>query len=656
MSAWALGVAFAGVMNEAGGCVEASQEPAVAHAPGEKQGEHSCEGETVEDDGLTALHVAAMNGHAETCASLAAAGAAVDASDDFGRTPLHYAAEGGHVTAAKRLLAAGANPNARDASGCTPLHALAAHHEEEVDFFRALAAAGADVNAVDEQGDTALHRAAEECLPTACAELLRLGADAHAAGGADAQTPLLRWLAIGENQDVPMELLKASPLDAQDSMGCTALHYAAQHAQPGLCEMLLGLGASPQVADAHGNTPLHYAAEEGCEPICRLLLERGADALARNAAGAAPADLARAAGYSELLSLLPQPAESEATADAAKLAALIDKFAAEGTLDMQRPYICGSLSREMAEHAQLCKAGVETAADFPYLLYYCVVCSNMNREITPAALDALLAAGADIDAADPAGATVFHWAVASAHGELCEQLMARGARTEGWPPLHLAAILGQTEECRALITAGTDPNLRNEAEWTPLMFAARFGREETCRALIAAGARVTETTAEGLGALHVAVERAHAEICRLLLEQGADATALYRNDVPPLHTAVGNGSAEVCRLLLEHGASANALRRGGVQEPALYWAIQMGDAEMCRLLLAAGAEVNVSVGDASTPLHAAAVYGNDEVTLLLLSAGANPDARNAYGLTPDELSRLEKNKPLPKLDKGLPGE
>lgn len=42
----------------------------------------------VDDLGLTPLHIAARNGHAEVVRLLLAAGASVDAADKYGRTPL----------------------------------------------------------------------------------------------------------------------------------------------------------------------------------------------------------------------------------------------------------------------------------------------------------------------------------------------------------------------------------------------------------------------------------------------------------------------------------------------------------------------------------------------------------------------------------------
>lgn len=92
--------------------------------------------------GGTALHSAALRGHADVVEALTRAGAPVTASNEFGQTPLHCAAEHGHVGAIRALLRARAPVDAADHSGETPLHAASEWGREPA--ARALLAAGAD--------------------------------------------------------------------------------------------------------------------------------------------------------------------------------------------------------------------------------------------------------------------------------------------------------------------------------------------------------------------------------------------------------------------------------------------------------------------------------------------------------------------------------
>ena len=76
--------------------------------------------------GCTALHAAALNGHAACVAALSAAGCDVDAQSQNGSSALHNAANGGHVAVVRELVAAGADLDVQNGNGNTPLHLAAA--------------------------------------------------------------------------------------------------------------------------------------------------------------------------------------------------------------------------------------------------------------------------------------------------------------------------------------------------------------------------------------------------------------------------------------------------------------------------------------------------------------------------------------------------
>jgi cytochrome c len=99
-----------------------------------------------EDAMASPLHWAAMNGHADAVAILAANGANLDAQSDMLGTPLHAAAGFGRTLALERLLAAGADIEARNREDFTPL--INAIIKKKPDAAASLLAAGADPNAV----------------------------------------------------------------------------------------------------------------------------------------------------------------------------------------------------------------------------------------------------------------------------------------------------------------------------------------------------------------------------------------------------------------------------------------------------------------------------------------------------------------------------
>lgn len=160
----------------------------------------------------------------------------------------------------------------------------------------------------------------------------------------------------------------------------------------------------------------------------------------------------------------------------------------------------------------------------------------MNRDM--ARLEQLLAARADVNAAQPDGSTALHWAAYEGDSALVAKLLRARANpsavTEtGITPLALASEAGNAEVVRLLLDAHADPNqpLRNGE--TPLMMAARTGSVPVIELLLKRGAKI-------------------------------DAREKLRNTTA-LMWAAANGNADAVRVLVKHGADINA--RSATTEP-----------------------------------------------------------------------------------------
>lgn len=93
---------------------------------------HGADPQATEGNGLTPLHIAAVQGDVAIMESLLAAGAPVDAQAHIGVTPLHYAASSGRANAVRFLLNHGADPLKKDRENRTPLdHAQRQIESEE---------------------------------------------------------------------------------------------------------------------------------------------------------------------------------------------------------------------------------------------------------------------------------------------------------------------------------------------------------------------------------------------------------------------------------------------------------------------------------------------------------------------------------------------
>ncbi len=230
--------------------------------------------------GLTALHLAALNGHAACVRVLLERGAQVEpcttmalcpesrldrdrakrlavprTEPDLGvllvmdrhATPLHFAAAAGHTEVAAALLAAQANASAETLGGATPLH----YASGSADLVAALLAHGAAVDAAlrsqavpawFDAGMTALHGAAERGALDVVEALLAAGADAS----------------------------------KRTKTGCGALFFAARSGSRAILERLVQAGARVEPPLHAHDDPLLEAIVRGAEDCIAPLLAAGA--------------------------------------------------------------------------------------------------------------------------------------------------------------------------------------------------------------------------------------------------------------------------------------------------------------------------------------------------------------------------------------------
>ncbi|MGE3189536.1 MAG: ankyrin repeat domain-containing protein [Vicinamibacterales bacterium] len=245
-----------------------------------------------------------------------------------------------------------------------------------------------------------------------------------------------------------------------------------------------------------------------------------------------------------------------------------------------------------------------------------------------AAVVALIEQGADVNAAEPDGATALHWAAYLDQADVVTRLLDAGAEAGvandlAVTPLHLAAANGNLAIVRALLAHGADPDAATEAGVTPLMEAARRGSAAVAGELLAKGADVNaRESSRGQTALMWAAAGRHPAVVRVLLEHRPDVGA--RTKTRELTVMLDQGPRRTVKTSVQ---DARPIERGG--STALLFAAQEGATESAKLLLAAGADVNDTAADGRSALVLAAFSGHGEVARALLDAGADPDADGA---------------------------
>ena len=101
-------------------------------------------------------------------------------------------------------------------------------------------------------------------------------------------------------------------------------------------------------------------------------------------------------------------------------------------------------------------------------------------------------------------------------------MFARGVDEYGYTALMYEAMENNTYNVQALLDAGANVNARTKSGWTALMYAARGGYTKTVRALLATGGvDVNARDDNGYTALYYANRERHTQIIALLKKAGA---------------------------------------------------------------------------------------------------------------------------------------
>jgi ankyrin repeat protein len=256
---------------------------------------------TVQGDGVTALHWAATRGDAEMASMLLVAGANHRAATRFGGyQPLHVAAERGYAAVVRALVKAGADPNAATGRGTTALMLAAA--AGDVDTLAALLDAGAQANAREtERGHTALMFAAAANRLPAVKLLLGRGADPAIATKVTDLSALSRDGSNPEGRTLANTSAGASTTTAPVRRPAPA----ASGPRPRVAGLDRQYFFNELVHAQGGMVPLHFAVRQGYADVTLALIDSGVDVnLLKGGDLSSPLLIATVNGHFDLASML----------------------------------------------------------------------------------------------------------------------------------------------------------------------------------------------------------------------------------------------------------------------------------------------------------------------------------------------------------------
>ncbi|KAJ1524679.1 hypothetical protein HK096_001153, partial [Nowakowskiella sp. JEL0078] len=195
--------------------------------------------------------------------------------DNEGLTPLMYAAMQGYRNNVKLLLQAGADVNLKNNNG-NALH-LSLESKSIVDQ---LLKVGIDVNTSNSSGETPLILAVkgDEIFTVGIIKsLIDLGANTRVTSS-DGDT-LLHLAIFSKRHDIFEFLLENDFVDvnAQNNKGETPLHIAVWQMSSHIVELLLNKETDVNVVNKDGVTPLLMAVQNGCWKLVTLLVNADAN-------------------------------------------------------------------------------------------------------------------------------------------------------------------------------------------------------------------------------------------------------------------------------------------------------------------------------------------------------------------------------------------
>ncbi|CAG7916281.1 unnamed protein product [Penicillium olsonii] len=582
-----------------------------------------------DEDGNTALHIAARHGHITVGRILrrTLSPAECESTNLRGRTPLTEAASFGQLEFVEWLLRDGAQLKPKLGQSRSPIHeaSLGGHR----DIVKILLATGADVNTNDHIHGNALH-AAIRCNLTLDSSaivkmLLDAGVDCNAQNG-EGQNALLLAASLpqhyNKNNVMKMLINAGADVNAQGREGDTALQAVAASfkVHSDSIRLLLDAGANVNMEGGTFGTALQAAVSgygDQSQSV-RLLLAAGANV---NAQGGEFGNALQSASY--------RPGSKV-------VRILLDA----GAIVNAKGGLYGTALQAAAYHgsSEIVQMLLDSGAD-----------PNAQRGVYSTALQAaayrgsneivrmLLDAGADVNTQGGKCDSALQAAAYEGNSDVVQTLLRAGADANAQGggfgnSLQAAAFDGSSEIVHMLLKAGADPNIRGGLYGTPLQAAAYGNNSEITQILLDAGADSNVLGGHFGSSLEAAAYQENKDILQMLLTAGADPNAQGGLYGTSLQAAAFDGSSEIVHMLLDAGADVNA--KGGAFGNAVQAAAYTGSSEIVQILIDAGADVIASSGIYVSCFSSAVSLGLTDLVRILLEAGANISCVDELNQTP----------------------
>lgn len=522
-------------------------------------------------------------------------------------TLLAAAAQSGEEALVKQVLDWGLDPNIEGGRFHTPLQAAA--HSGNTEVLRMILSKNARVGKQGGFYNTALVAAAEKGSTLMVRMLVESGGDDVSsiidAQGSNHNTALMAAAFRGQSEMINVLLDAGATVDERCRTGLTALHLAVIERQNEAAKTLVRRGASVNTTTGGRGSPFEISCRNGSGSLALFLLQHGAMPFSRDNEGWTPLHHAAAAEKSQhdlVEAMLPHYSREELNASDGNGFTALHHASCKGHIQIMR---------------SLLSRGIDISKRDKWNAQALFLATSHFH-----AVQLLLSAGADVNAAECFRRTALHRSSNGDDARVQELLLAKGSDvnvldSNNKTPLHEACNMGRLDNVRLLLAQpDIEINVVDNNQRTPLH-----------NALSSTDSRHSHECFD--------------EIVHLLLDDFTNADVNLCNSAA-FFEAIIKRKVDIVDRMINLGANVHAA--GGRWGSPLHAASCAGSIPILELLFRTGRQPSVSAsrsGEFGTALQAAAVHGHVEVVEFLLQHGAEVTTERPTGRYGSAMNAVE---------------
>jgi len=481
----------------------------------------------------------------------------------------------------------------------------------------------------------------------------------HALLQAASLAPAVADAAKAEDLPAVRKLIKEhADVNAAANDGSSALLWAAYHSNAEMTKALLAAGAAVDAANHYGVTPLLQASRNGDIEVMRALLDAGAQPTRWHAEGETPLMAASRTGRVDAVRLLLSSGSFVNASDPFQEETALMWAAAEGHLEVVKTLLAAGADPNLKAHVSTIterKNEDHPSGGFTALMF---AVRNGHTDVA----EALIKGGADLKLTNADGATATIIAIANDRFDLAKELLDLGADPNDGSLYFAVDMHDATTDMRAHDGSRLQPLHPNQMTALSLVKSLLDLNADVNKPFVGALHSTTLCCGAAINSspFYRAATAADVEVLKLMLaihtpDGGAkiewSPSEVKPKDGKPAAPGPPNPYIGKTPVMAAIRGGQGAPIAGGpgftrIGPPRFREPGNRDPLEALNLLLSAGADANAKAADGSTPLHQAVQEEQVPMIRALAAAGGKLDAVNKDNLTPLLLAEAPK-KPNP---------